>query len=139
MFEKLMKKNENEINQMSPITWAYVGDSVYELYIREYLVNITNFNSHKLHILAIRYVKAEYQASILKRLIEDNYLNEAESDIVKRGRNADNHHLPKHATYENYMYSTAFEALLGYLFLCKKSDRVEDIINRSIEIVNEGK
>lgn len=130
LFEELIKKNETEINMMSPLTWAYVGDCVYELYIRTYLSNKTNFNPHRMHVLAIKYVKAEAQARIVKQLD----LSEDEQAIVKRGRNAENHHLPKHATAEDYMYSTAFEALIGYLFLNKKNERVKEIIEQSIKI-----
>ena len=57
LIEELITKNETEINMMSPLTWAYVGDSVYELYIRTYLSNKTNLNPHKLHVLAIKFYK----------------------------------------------------------------------------------
>ena len=134
LFEELKKKDETEINMMSPLTWAYVGDSVYELYIRTYLSNKTNFNPHRMHVLSIKYVKAEAQANIVKQL----ELSEDEKEIVKRGRNAQNHHLPKHATAEDYMYSTAFEALIGYLFLNKKINRVKEIIEQSIKIVESN-
>lgn len=129
--EKLITKNETEINMMSPLTWAYVGDSVYEMYIRTYLSNSTNLNPHKLHVLSIKYVKANAQSTILKQL----QLTDDEKEIVRRGRNTENHHLPKHATIEDYMYSTAFEALIGYLFLTKKNDRLVDILNQCINIV----
>ena len=106
-----IEKDEAEINQLSPLTWAYVGDSVYEMYIRTYLSNTTNLNPHKLHVLSIKYVKANAQATILKEL----NLTDEEKEIVRRGRNTVNHHLPKHATAEDYMYSTAFEALIASL------------------------
>ena len=133
MFEKLLKKNETEINMMSPLTWAYVGDSVYELYIRTYLSNTTNLNPHKMHIEAIKYVKANAQAKILDSLME--FLTDDEKEIVRRGRNTDNHHLPKHASHTDYMYSTAFEALIGYLFLTKKDNRLEEILKLSVNII----
>lgn len=121
------EKNETDINLLSPLTWAYVGDSVYELLIRTHLVNKTKLKPHSLHIEAIKYVKAKSQADILKKLEE--YLTEEEKDIVRRGRNAENHHLPKNANVEEYMYSTAFEALIGYLYLCKKDDRLKEIFD----------
>jgi len=133
MFEELLKKNETEINMMSPLTWAYVGDSVYELYIRTYLSNTTNLNPHKMHIEAIKYVKANAQAKILDSLME--FLTDDEKEIVRRGRNTDNHHLPKHASHTDYMYSTAFEALIGYLFLTKKDNRLEEILKLSVNII----
>ena len=121
-----IKKETEDINQMSPLVWAYVGDCVYELYIRTYLVDNTRLNPHKLHIEAIKYVKAGAQADILKNLTDS--LNDDEKDIVRRARNANNHHLPKNSNVQEYMYSTAFEALIGYLYLNKKYDRVKELI-----------
>ena len=121
------EKNETDINLLSPLTWAYVGDSVYELLIRTHLVNKTKLKPHKLHIEAIKYVKAKSQADILKKL--EKHLKEGEKDIVRRGRNAENHHLPKNANVEEYMYSTAFEALIGYLYLSKKDERLKEIFD----------
>ena len=66
--DELVTKNENEINMMSPLTWAYVGDSIYEMYVRIYLSNNTNLNPHTMHILSIKYVKASSHAEILKIL-----------------------------------------------------------------------
>ena len=121
------EKSETDINLLSPLTWAYVGDSVYELLIRTHLVNKTKLKPHRLHIEAIKFVKAKSQADILKRLEE--HLTDEEKDIVRRGRNAENHHLPKNANVEEYMYSTAFEALIGYLYLSKKDERLKEIFD----------
>jgi ribonuclease-3 family protein len=121
------EKSEIDIKLLSPLTWAYVGDSVYELLIRTHLVNKTKLKPHRLHIEAIKYVKAKSQADILKKL--EQHLTDEEKDIVRRGRNAENHHLPKNANVEEYMYSTAFEALIGYLYLCKKDERLKEIFN----------
>ena len=120
-------KSLEEINMLSPLTWAYVGDCIYELYIRTDLVNKTKLKPHKLHIETIKYVKAKAQADILKR-IEKN-LTEKELEIVRRGRNAENHHLPKNADPADYMYSTAFEGLIGYLYLTKQDERLKEIFN----------
>jgi ribonuclease-3 family protein len=125
-------KEKEEINMMSPLTWAYVGDAVYELYIRNYLVNTTNLKPHKLHIESIKYVKAKSQANILEKL--DNFLTDEEKEIVRRGRNTKNHHLPKHANVDEYMYSTAFEALIGYLYLTKQEERLNEILKKCIEL-----
>lgn len=121
-------KEEYDINQMSPLVWAYVGDCVYELYVRTHLVDTTKLNAHKLHIEAIKYVKAGAQAKILKEMMEE--LTDEEKDIVRRARNTNNHHLPKNSNVQEYMYSTAFEALIGYLYLCKKYERVKEIISK---------
>lgn len=120
------EKNETDVNMLSPLTWAYVGDSVYELYIRTNLVNNTKLKPHKLHIESIKYVKAKAQAEILKRI--EKSLTDEEKDIVRRARNAENHHLPKNADPADYMYSTAFEGLIGFLYLTKKDERLKEIL-----------
>lgn len=127
-----MNELEERINELSPLTWAYVGDAVYELYIRERLAETTKYKPHKLHIEAIKYVKAQAQANILKSLEEE--LTEDEKEIVKRARNTKNHHLPKNAEVNEYMYSTAFEGLIGYLYLTKKEDRLKEILDKCINI-----
>ena len=125
------EKEEVDVNLLSPLTWAYIGDAVYELYIRTNLVNKTKLKPHKLHIESIKYVKAKAQADILKELME--ILTDEEKDIVRRARNAENHHLAKNADPEDYMYSTAFEGLIGYLYLCKKDERLKEILKKCIE------
>lgn len=125
------EKEEVDINLLSPLTWAYVGDAVYELYIRTNLVNKTKLKPHKLHIESIKYVKAKAQANILKKIMDK--LTDDEKEIVRRARNAENHHLPKNAEPEDYMYSTAFEGLIGYLYLCKKDERLKEILEMSVK------
>ena len=120
-------KKEEEINMLSPLTWAYIGDCVYELYVRQELVNKTNLKPHNLHMEAIKYVKASKQAEILNKIMD--VLTDKEKDIVRRGRNAENHHLPKNASVQDYMYSTAFEALIGYLYLTKQDERLKEIFS----------
>ena len=128
MMEKLFEfnKKEDEVNLLSPLTWAYVGDCVYELYIRTKLINETNLKPHKLHIEAIKYVKAKSQAELLKKIYDK--LTENEKEIVRRGRNAQNHHLPKNSNVQEYMHATAFEGLIGYLYLTKKIDRIKELL-----------
>jgi ribonuclease-3 family protein len=123
-------KEEIDVNILSPLTWAYVGDGVYELFIRCHLVNNSKLKPHKLHVESINFVKAKAQADILKSILND--LTEEEQDIVRRGRNAENHHLPKNADPEDYMYATAFEGLIGYLFLSRRDERLKEILNKCI-------
>ena len=124
------EKGEAEVNMMSPLTWAYVGDAVYELYIRTHLVNITRLKPHKLHLESIKYVKAKAQAEMLEKL--DNILTEKEKEIAKRGRNTENHHVAKNASVQDYMYSTAFEALIGYLYLTNQEKRIKELVEMII-------
>ena len=124
--------NIGKINAMSPLTWAYIGDAVYELYIRQHFIQTTNLKPNKLHREATKFVKASAQAETLEKLKE--YLTEEEQEIVRRGRNTQNHHLPKNAEPADYMHSTAFEALIGYLFLTKQENRLQEILEKVIEI-----
>ncbi len=121
-----INKDESQINQMSPLIWAYIGDCVYELYIRTYLVDNTQLKPHKLHIETIKFVKAKSQAELLKKIYEN--LTDEEKDIVRRGRNVKNHHLPKNSNVHEYAYATAFEALIGYLYLTKQFERIHEIL-----------
>ena len=124
--------NRGKVNTMSPLTWAYIGDAVYELYIRNHLVETTNLKPNKLHKESIKFVKAKSQAQILNELKED--LTEEEKEIVRRSRNTQNHHLPKNADPTDYMYATAFEGLIGYLYLSKQEERLNEILKKVLEI-----
>lgn len=123
-------KGIEEVNQMSPLTWAYVGDCVYELYIRTKLVDTTKLKPHELHIKSVKYVKAKAQAETLKKL--ETILTEEEKEIVRRGRNTQIHHIAKNASMQDYMYATAFEALIGYLYLTKQDNRLFEIMKMEI-------
>lgn len=129
------KRTPEEVNLLNPLVWAYVGDSVYELFIRTYLVNDSNAKVHELHMKAIKFVKAAGQAKILKGIEEE--LTEEEKNIVRRARNTQNHHIAKNATPAEYAYATAFEGLIGYLYLTKQEERLKYILNRSIEEGNK--
>ena len=80
---------------------------------------------------SIKYVKAKAQAEILQKI--ENMLSEEEKDIVRRGRNAENHHLPKNANIQEYMYATAFEALIGYLYLTQQDAKLKEILESSVD------
>jgi len=121
-----IERTPEEVNLMSPLTWAYIGDCVYELYIRTKLVNETNLKPHNLHVEAIKYVKAKAQAELLEKIMDK--LTEEEQDIVRRTRNTQNHHLPKNSNVTEYMYATAFEGLIGYLYLTKQDERLKEIL-----------
>ena len=129
-FIKRNKKIE-DVRMLSPLVWAYVGDSVYEMFIRTNLVNKSNAKPHKLHVESIKYVKAAAQCEALKKIEEK--LTDEEKDIVRRGRNSQNHHVAKNSNVIEYSYATAFEALIGYLYLSKQDERLEEILNSCID------
>ena len=129
------KKEANDVNMLSPLVWAYVGDSVYEVFIRMNLVNKSNAKPHILHKESIKYVKAKAQAEILEKI--KPHLTEKELEIVRRGRNVQNHHVAKNADVADYAQSTAFEALIGYLYMTKQDERLKEFFDIILEDINE--
>ncbi len=125
------KKPLEEVRLMPPLVWAYIGDCIYEIYIRMQLVNNTKLHPHELHVETTKYVKAQAQAQVLTKIEE--ILTEEEKEIVRRGRNAQNHHLPKNSSLAEYSKATAFEALIGYLYLSKQDERLSQILEKCIE------
>lgn len=117
------------IDSMNVITLAYLGDSVYEVYIREYLISKGIVYVVDLQKEAIKYVSAKSQAKILDYLVNNNYLSEEEVNIVKRGRNYKRDSHPKNADIITYKKSTGFECLVGYLYLSKNINRLDEIMN----------
>ena len=112
---------------------AYLGDSIYEVYIRKYLVDLGIAKVKDLQAESIKYVSAKSQASYLKELMDNNLLTEDEINIVKCARNHKNNHKPKNCDIVTYNWATGFEALIGYLYLENKTDRMEEIINYIIK------
>ena len=114
---------------MNSLVLAYLGDSVYELYVRRYLVKKNIGKVNDLQKEAIKYVSASNQEKYLLKMIDDNYLSEEELDIVKRARNHKNNHKPKYSSIITYKNATGLEALIGYLYLNNNNDRINDIMN----------
>ena len=125
----MLKKEE--VIQMSPLAWAYMGDAVYEKYIREFVIRQGLCKNGLLHKKSVKYVSANGQVKILQR-IEDK-LTEEELDIVRRGRNSNPHSHAKNADIVDYKYATGFEALIGYLYLTEQNERLEEILKMCVE------
>lgn len=125
-----------DINTINLKVLAYLGDSVYENLVREYLISekINNVNDLQKHSLL--FVTAKSQSRILEELQNINFLKEDEEDIVRRARNTKVVSHSKACDILTYKYSTAFEALFGYLKLSKKEDRIEEIFNKIKELNN---
>lgn len=121
----------NEINILS---LAYLGDAVYELKIREYLLSTGNFKVNKFQTMAMNYVTAKSQCKFINYMIDNNILTEEELDYVKRGRNANTYSHPKNTDIVTYKWATGFECLFGYLYLEKKEDRIQELINIILEV-----
>lgn len=116
-----------DVNMVNVIVLAYLGDSVYEVYIRDKLIKQGIQKVDELQKEAVRYVSAKGQASILTSLIDNGVLIDEELDVVKRGRNYKRSSHPKNTDIITYKLSTGFEALIGYLYLSGKMDRLEEI------------
>lgn len=125
--------NRAEVLQMSPLVWAYMGDAVYELYIREYVIKQGLCKNGVLHRKSIKYVSANGQVKILKSI--EDFLNEEEKDIVRRGRNSNPHSHAKNADIIDYKYATGFEALIGFLYLTNEKERLYQILQKCVEII----
>jgi ribonuclease-3 family protein len=118
-------------NLLNPLVLAYMGDAVYEVYVRQYLVSQANQRPHNLHRRATSFVSAKAQARAL--LCWMPLLTEEEVDIVKRGRNAHSGSSPKNTDILVYRHSTGFEALVGYLFYTERHDRLQSLMRTAVE------
>lgn len=122
--------SEKDVDELSPLVLAYIGDAVFELYIRTYLVCKGNSPVHVLHKQSIHYVKAKAQSDIVHILID--FLTDEEKNVVRRGRNAKSNTIPKNADVTEYKYATGFESLLGYLYLKRQYPRLMQVLGMSI-------
>lgn len=122
--------------QLNGLTLAYVGDAVYEMKIREYLIDKGLTKVGDLHQNAILFTQANSQALAALKMTSDFY-TEKEINIFKRGRNQSASHKPKNTDVQTYNQSTGFEAVIGYLYLEESYERVNQVIARTIEIIND--
>lgn len=109
---------------------AYIGDAVYEVYIRNYLIKKNIVKVDKLQKEAVKYVSAKSQRVFLEKLINQNFFNQEEIAIIKRSRNHKGNRHPKNTDIITYKYATAFEAIIGYFYLInnKKLDEMMNLI-----------
>ncbi len=127
-----------QVNQLSPLVLAFIGDSVFDLFIRSRLVMRKSVSAHKMHIKATGYVKAAAQSRIALSLHDK--LNEEEKLVFRRGRNAKSATVPKNADIMDYRHSTAIEAVIGYLYLSGKEERLMELLEMAAEVIEmEGK
>ncbi|WP_275297857.1 Mini-ribonuclease 3 [Clostridium sp. YIM B02551] len=126
------KFSSDKARRLNPLQLAFVGDGVFETFIRNYILNKNcELSAHKLHLEAIKYVKAHAQSEIIKRI--EQQLTEEEYYIYKRGRNTKSATVPKNADVTEYRAATGFEALVGYLYLIGDKERLNFILLKSVE------
>lgn len=135
MLSYSQKVDEKQLNSLA---LAYMGDAVFEKYVRLHLLQSGRVRPNKLHKEATRYVSAKAQANIIHAFIENQLLSEEEIAVLKRGRNAKSGSVPKNTDVQTYRYSTAFEALIGYLFLGGNEKRLDELIEAAFAIIDEG-
>ena len=121
--------------EMNALTLAYLGDAVYELWVRTHLLELGHEKVKELHKQAIGYVRATTQAQILHALLPD--LDEVEQQVVLRGRNAKGGH-PKNVDVVTYRHATAFESLVGYWQLNGQIERMHWAFAKVDEVIREG-
>lgn len=119
-----------KIDNINTLALAYLGDAVFELYIREYLLKKNIVKVSELQKEAIKYVSAKNQVRLLEKINE--ILTFEELEIVKKGRNAKSHKAPKNTDILTYKHATGFEALVGYLYI-NDTQRLDEIINKILE------
>ncbi|MDO4383658.1 MAG: ribonuclease III domain-containing protein [Eubacteriales bacterium] len=127
---------DQEIQNINSTTLAYMGDAVYEVRVREMLIEQDPHDVNKLHKMAVRYVSAAGQAKAMKKLAE-GFLTEEEVRLYKRARNHRSMSRPRNTDPRIYKIATGFEALLGYLFLAEESERLDEVIEEAIRIIEE--
>ncbi len=125
--------------QLNSLALAYMGDAVFETYVRHHLIQSGKVRPNQLHREATNYVSAKAQAMVAHRLIEEEVLSEDEITVLKRGRNAKSGSVPKNTDVQTYRYSTGFEALIGTLYLSKNEVRLQELIKKAFLIVEEKK
>ena len=122
---------KQDVRTYSPLTLAYIGDAVYDLIIRTVVVERANRPANELHHITVRYVSAEAQSRIVETLIES--FTEEELSVYRRGRNSKPHTMSKNASPADYLKATGFEAVLGYLYLQDKMERVLKLVKKGVE------
>lgn len=126
LFEK-----DCDAKQLSPLTLAFIGDTVFDLFVREMLVCDANRPVKKLHNSAAKLVNAKAQAKIAEAIADS--FTEQETDVFKRGRNAHTNHIAKNASNRDYHYATGLEAVFGFVYLNGDTERLRELFSLAIE------
>lgn len=130
---------ENDIRSYSPLTFAYIGDSIYALLAKSVVVARGNVSAERLHNETVKYVSATSQAVIYNYLTENGLLSETEEDILRRGRNAKPQHSAKNASAQDYRLATGLEALFGWLYLKGETERLTELMKLAVSYIDREK
>lgn len=131
----LVKRFElDEARQINPLTLALIGDAVFELFVRNFILSRNSeLSAHKIHVKCISYVKASAQSKIMNGL--KDIITDEEMSIYKRGRNTKSNTMPKNAEVADYRNATGFETLIGFLYVTSQEDRLNFILNKCLELI----
>lgn len=132
-----MEANISNASLLNGLTLAYIGDAIYEVYIRNYVISLGYTKVNTIHKMVIKYTSGNAQASFIHYFLDNKILNEEEISIFKRGRNSHIKSNRKNINIQDYLDSTGFEALFGYLYLSNNIKRLEELINIIIEYRKE--
>lgn len=133
MINKL--KDNININTLNGSDLAYIGDAYYELYIRMYLLSKGYTKPKELHKMCTKYVSSKSHAIVVTKLVDN--LNENEINAYHRGKNYNYRHNPKSSNKDEYLLSSGFESVIGYLYITKQNDRLNEILLKAIEIIEQ--
>lgn len=122
-----------DIRTYSPLALAYIGDSVFDIYVRTKVVKEGNTSVNNLHKKCVKYVSAKAQNQMVLKIMEE--FSEEEKNVFRRGKNTKMHTVAKNATLSEYRNATGFEAVLGWLYLQDKTERLEEIIKKAMDTV----
>lgn len=125
--ERFLSEKQVDAKQLSPLTLAFIGDTVYDLLVREEIICDANRSVNDLHSLAVKQVKASAQAAAVENIMDR--LTDEELTVFKRGRNAKTAHIAKNATTGDYHKATGLEAVFGYLYLSGNMERIKELYN----------
>ncbi|MBR2751084.1 MAG: Mini-ribonuclease 3 [Clostridiales bacterium] len=124
-----------DIREVPTSVLAYVGDAVYELYVRMHIVARIGGQSGVLHKKSVKYVSAPAQANAVRALMDE--LTEEEQNVFRRGKNGHQGSMAKNASPADYKYATGLETLIGYLYLTNKEERLDLLLNRIMLICEQ--
>lgn len=127
-----------DVRMLSPLTLAFIGDTVFDLFVREMLIVQANRPANMLHKLAVQRVCAKAQATATRRLWESGFLTDEEISVLIRGRNAHSNHTPKNASEGDYHLATGLEAVFGFLYLTQNNERLHELFSQICSIFDES-
>lgn len=129
----------SDVKQLNSLALAYMGDAVLEQFVRKHLIKSGRVRPNILHKEATQYVSAKAQATIVREMLNTGFLTAEEEAELRRGRNAKSGTVPKNTDVQTYHYSTAFEAVIGSLYLSEQTERLQEVLQFSLEFIDKQK